>query len=666
MVEGVSGVKQVLLLMLAGLSLTSRVGGSNPADTLLERRVITAKMIRHAGLTRVGDLLLLIDDWNINTTDGFTWKASPNGLSAFQRQNWVVMLDGQRIDPKVFDVINLNMAPVALHQIDYVEVIGLPQVHAGEFADRGLIHIRTIKPKPGISIMGDLVLGNETGDSGPYRFTEFATPNVDRIANDGFLTVDVGARFWYARAYLLVQQHPFTDPAMFGRISKTLTIYPGLHQSIVPGFKMGAEALGGTHQFLISYPFSLKYFLFLKPIGREIPVYNYLPHVGINGSFPASEKVDITYRLSYAVNELDRYPNTLDFDFDWESHYLNANIESNSNSAGFNTRFGIGYEQRTLNTGYALSEASYDIGKIYGELTHRFTDSIQQNTCAMILFSGGRTAFKAATSNYWKMNDQHTLGTSLSFSQRLIEEDNSLWYWSERGYDILRANDVDYTIFGNINKSQQFTGDLTWKTTVNDNFTIETIGSYRLFSDLYLERQSLQFNPQDYSFYSPIQIYGGKKGQVIGGKIAVNHRFIPQLSHQLSYSYWTEIAGDDVFKDVWASIPKHKACYRLTYTPVESFAIWAMVSYRSATSWSDYLNVDGQIYEVAPQVTVTYASTVKGVAIFDLQIQKWFWHGRLIGDLLFRNVWNQDYRYHPIGASFDLSMFIKVKVLLNS
>ncbi len=665
MVEGVSGVKPVLLLIIVALNLTARVEGSNPADTLLDRTVITAAMIRHAGLTRVGDLFLLIDDWNTNTTDGFTWKASPNGLSAFQRQNWIVMLDGHRMDLKVFDTINLSMAPVALDQIDYVEVIGAPQLHEGEFTDKGLIHIHTTKPKAGLSILGHLSAGNKIGDPGPYIYTDYRTTNVDRIGPDGSLAVDAGTKSYYMRANLIVQQYSFADRAMRERVAITVPDWPGMF-SVISSLKIGIDQSHGRHELLISNAHFSKYFLFFKPFSRELPVINNTPHLGINGTFSSPRGRDIIYNLKYSVNHLKKHPNTFNFDFDWKLHNMSANIESNSDGVYHRKKIGIGFERFALETSYQLDNDSYVIAKIYGKLNYGSGDKIQQSVSTLLAHSGGSVAIKGAYAIFWKINSKHSSRAILSFSQRLIEEDNSLWYWSERGYDILRANDVDYTIFGNITKSQQFTGDLTWKTTVSDNFTIETTGSYRLFSGLYLERQSFQFNPQDCSFYSPIQIYGGKKGQVIGGKIAVNHRFIPQLSHHLFYGYWTEIAGDDVFKGVWTSIPKHKASYRLTYTPVESFAIWAMVSYRSATSWSDYLNVDGQIYEVAPQVTATYASTVKGVAIFDLQIQKWFWHGRLIGNLLFRNVWNQDYRYHPIGASFDLSMFIKVKVLLNS
>ena len=107
-------MKSILLLLLLLSGLASRVKGSGDIDALPGRKVITAEMIQAAGLLKIGDILRLAEEWNVNSTDGYTWRASVNGLSSFQGQSWIVMLDGQRIDLKTFDVVNLNMLPVCI------------------------------------------------------------------------------------------------------------------------------------------------------------------------------------------------------------------------------------------------------------------------------------------------------------------------------------------------------------------------------------------------------------------------------------------------------------------------------------------------------------------------------------------------------------------------
>lgn len=651
------------MLLLLGLAL--QAGGNNGVGALPERRVISAEMIRDAGLTRVGDILLLAEEWLVNTTDGFTWRASVNGLSSFQGQSWIVMLDGQKFDLKSFDVINLNMLPVSPGQIDSVEIVSLPQIYNGEFTERGLIHIHTAKPKRGVSFQGHFMAGNETGDPGPYAKTEYGTPNIDKIGLDGSIAIDLGLKNRYARAYLIGQVHPFTDFAMYRRNSTIVSNWPGM-QRISSAFRIGRQVTRGKQEFFVGYSHSSKYFLFFKPLGREIPVNNIIPHLGLNGIFAATRNTDITYRIKYSLNKLGKYPNALDFDFDWALGHLHANIESIFKDSGYQRTVGIGFDRYTLDTSYKLETDSYSIGKIYGDLRFRLTDDIHQSINTMIAISNGKAAIKGALANHWNIGSRQQVKTMISYSQRLIEEENSIWYWFEQGYDLLRTNGTDYTISGKINKSEQITGDVIWTTRISNNITVETTGYYRLLSGPYLERLSFNYNPQDCSFSSPVQIYGDKQGQIIGASIAISYRLRPMLRQRFFYSYGTAIGGDEVFREIWGAVPKHKASFQITFAPVENFSLWAMLSYLSSSNWVDYENIDGQSCLFSHRIDVSYHSTVKGSTILDLQAQKWFWHRRLVGKLLFRNVLNQDFHYHPVGASFDLSFFVQIEVLFNS
>jgi len=657
-------MRPIWLTALLLLGLAFQASGVNNIGSLPERRVVTAGMIRDAGLIRIGDLLLLAEEWTINTTDGYTWRASVNGLSSFQDQTWIVMLDGQRVDLRTFDTVHLNILPVSLDQIDSVEVISLPQIHGGEFTDRGLIHIHTKKPAPGISLLGRLVTGNETGDPGPYQYTEYRTPNIDKIGLDESVAVDIGAKNWSARAYLLYQLHTFTDFAMQKRITTMMHDWPGMDR-IAGACRIGRESMRGNQEFLVSYSYASEYPLFFKPLGREIPVKIIFPHIGMSGTLLASRNTDVAYQVKYSLNKLGKNPNALDFDFDWVLHNLNAYIEGTFRKPGYRRMAGIGLDRYALETQYRLKNDSYTTGKVYGELYFRLTTNIHQGISAMLAVSNERAAVKGALTNRWNTPYGHQVKTVITWSQRLIEEENSLWYWAERGYDLLNDYGINDTIVGDVGTSEQFTGDVIWTANISKTFTMKASGSYRLFTGLSLERQPFEYNPQDCSFSSPAEIYGERRGQTIGVSITINHHPRPYLRQRLYYSYRTIPGGDELFKQTWASIPKHKASYQITYTPVQNFSLWAMFSYLSSSSWADYQNIDGQTCRLSRPVDVSYYSSVRGATVLDLQAQKWFWHRRLAGSLLLRNVWNQDFRYHPIGASFDLSFFVRVKVLLN-
>ncbi|MCH8328027.1 MAG: Plug domain-containing protein, partial [Candidatus Marinimicrobia bacterium] len=196
--------------------------------------VITAEMIRQAGVTRLGDIFLLVPEWTMNSMDGYSWRVSPRGLSPFQIQSWLVFLDGHKMDLQFVDFNHLNLLPVVLEDIKSIEIISVPQLVEGEFAGHGAIHIHTTKPPDRVSVTGVFLLGNETGDPGPYRFTEFASANVDRSAYDGAVSLSWRAESAYLRGSLLVQHHPFTDVAVLRRNRAMVNDWPGLGRSILP------------------------------------------------------------------------------------------------------------------------------------------------------------------------------------------------------------------------------------------------------------------------------------------------------------------------------------------------------------------------------------------------------------------------------------------------
>ncbi len=661
MAKGISGVRYIRVFIILFLSLFCQAYGKfDDDDAFSSGEIITAEMIKRSGLIRIGDILQFADRLFVNSTDGYTWRISPNGLSPFQRQNWIVILDGQKIDLSAFDLIHLNMLSTVIDQIDYVEIRNHPQIHEGFFTDRGLIHIHTNIPQQGISIHGWVATGSETKDPGPYINTEFATPNVDRTLTDSSATLDFANKNWYFRTGVMTQMHSFTDLAMVRR-NQSIHASDGFIElgGISSFFKMGLDTSHGRHEFLASHSTVDKYFLFFKPAGREIPVDYIIRHVGINGDISISENLGLKYRLNYATNQLDKSPNTLDFDFDWKSINYHANMEGNFEwGEAALLRVGVGFDRFRLDT--TTLPDSVDVGKIYGTVNYNLVDNFQQGLDVLIAFSDGKGGIKSALTNNWKINKYHEFSTILSFSQRLFEEDNSLWYWSQRGYDLLEENDLNYTIIGDIDKSEQFTIDLIWEYNLNSQLSLETGGSYRFFDGIYLERQDFDFRSEDCSFSSPTRIYADQSGGNLGGHLALAYRPVHQLDHRFFYSYRATIAGDDVFKEVWQSIPKHKASYRLTYTPVQNFLIWGMLSYLSESHWVDYENVDGEFCEFG-RVHVRYSATVKGAAVFDLQFKKWFWGRRLQASLLFRNVWDKDFRYHPVGASFDRSFYVQLK-----
>ena len=135
---------------------------NNLEDMLCQKQIITADMIKAAGIQSLSDIFYLADKWDFYTIDGYEKGVSANSLSSFQRQNFLIMLDGQLLDNNIFDVQNINQIPISIDQVDYIILINTPQIYNGEFTENGLIDIHTKVPTKGLSLDGYDGVGEQT------------------------------------------------------------------------------------------------------------------------------------------------------------------------------------------------------------------------------------------------------------------------------------------------------------------------------------------------------------------------------------------------------------------------------------------------------------------------------------------------------------------------
>jgi hypothetical protein len=688
-------MKLVCFLLAVGIGLGA-AGHDAAATAGIE--VITAEEIQSAGLTRLGDILLLADAWTVGTRDGFDWRASPNGLSTSQQQGWLVMVDGQFMDIRLYDSTNLNLLPVPLAVVDSVEVINLPLLYKGVFTGRGMIHVHTRRPAPGPAFLGEIVAGNETGDPGPYAYTGLSTPNVDAIGPDVALAIGYNRSDAYVQATASTGVHFFRDPAMLERNSAILgppsNLFPpnsppqnitppgrpAPHSvlgrlgfdDVTPGmrkmsatFKAGFEGLAGRHESSAGITETERYFLYIKPLGREIPVNTRFVQAGLRGDFIYSSGATISYRLNYSSHQLNKYPNALDFDPNWDSRVVSSNVEGRQGGDSLSLTGGIGWDRQAPRSRYIVNDRHVNIVRLYTRLMFKPSPKTCQVFGLMAISCEGRTAIKSFLTTAWDLYPDHSLQLHLSFSERLPEEDQGVRYWTQPG--IVAPGDLDrvYVTTFHRSKNSQLTADLNWRATPQPSITITSTAAVRFFDDLHLESQAFMFDSTDCAFSSPVFGRGLQAGTVARAQVTAQHQISTELSHRLSYSYQTDIGGDWLFRQAWHTVPEHRASYRIAYRSTRNVDLWGMLSYLSSSSWIDYTLIDGESCESAGTRTV-YRSTVDSSLKLDLQVQKWFWQRRLRGELLCWNVWNDQVRYHPVGASFDLSFYVGLSLQLGA
>ena len=122
-----------------------------------------------------------------------------------------MLVDGQVLNPHLFGSTNLNLVPVTLSEIDSIRIVTVPQFYSGQFASNGLIHFYSHRPSSGFVVSGRYAAGQESGDPGPFRSTELATPNLEQSGPDYSATVGYGTATWYVSGTASTQSEPASD-----------------------------------------------------------------------------------------------------------------------------------------------------------------------------------------------------------------------------------------------------------------------------------------------------------------------------------------------------------------------------------------------------------------------------------------------------------------------
>ncbi|MCP4580760.1 MAG: hypothetical protein GY839_04035 [candidate division Zixibacteria bacterium] len=644
----------ILLVLLAGVV---SVLASNQADTQ-GKQVITSEMINQAGITRLSDIFFLIDDWDGFTIDSFNWRAVANGLNPIQNQNWLIMLDEQEIDIDLFGIKNINMLPVTLSRIDYIEIISRPQIHHGEFVDCGLIHIHTFTPESKLSFKAGTSTGSETGDPGPYRYTEFRTDNVDRQGHRFYLDISRNNNDRYIQIGLFSGWRYLTDSDIRDRYLSISNYQMDELEFFSPSLKIGGDLLGGRHDLFAGY-MSYDDFYFLKPYGREIPVEHFFSLAKFQSAIALNSRSNVYYRFGFIDNDLNHPENSAIPDPDWRHRHIKTSIQIDRATESYQGKLGIGIKYVFPKTMYDLQDEKQLILNLYSELKYKLKDRLNQQLGIGIFRVDDNLGAKLSLINHMKINEDQDIDLALAYSERLIGETDNIWYWSERGYDFLNDNGVTYDKDGNIDKSRKFTADLTWRSRPNESVSMKFDLYHRYFFDLYLEQQTYQFDSLTHAISAPIEILSNQTGHVAGIRASLEARLLPYLSNKSSCRFQEAFAGDPAFAEAWETVPSLIIHNTLSYRPVSNFSIQAVLRYRNATRWADYRDVEIQSDGL-------YRFKVPGSLSLDLEFMKLFRDQKIRGSLAIRNILNDELRYHPMGISLDLRYFVRLEFLFDS
>ncbi len=621
--------------------------------TLHASQIITGREIRESGIMRLSDIYRLFEDWSVSSIDGYTWAASPNGLTPTGNQQWRIMIDDIPVEIDLLGVRNIGRLPITLSEIDYIELISRPEFRGGILIDAGMINIHLREPESDGTLSVEVSAGNETGDPGPFRYTEYETPNVDKIGRNDGAAAGISGKRYFAALSAREDISYYSDPGLVARIHPVLVDeYPRL--KMIGGMgrlgwndpEIDLELLG------ISSNLNDLFYDFRR--GNEIPARDDLRALAFRNSFNPAPGLDFLTQVSYSDNALrDRNRETLFEFFDWRQKSLYINFDFKHRTSKVTAIVGGTSRYVKTETGYDLTDDDIRLLSCHADVRFNLREDLESEFAAELV-NGSDLGYKLMMHHRLEVSKKTDAEATVCFSRKSPEELNYYWAWRKRGYLFADTNDTAYRR-STADYERKLSVDLAISNRPSNDLRMTAGLYFRNFADLNSDYLTYQV-----SFSGPPVIYSdGSYGSIAEGKIFGGYlKQFWNISNRLKlsgyYRYQVAFDGFNGFENRFDNVPRHFARATLSYFPEKDITVWMAGSYQSETFWREFTSAEFRRPE-------DFTTEIDGFFQIDLSLQKYFWDRKLRGTISFRNILDDEVRYHAIGASHDLSYYALIE-----
>ncbi len=616
---------------------------------LLLAQTLTADELRSAGLVRIADVLRLAEGWDVASIEGFTLRATPPGNPLPERVSYAVFIDDVFVPLDQLGTTHVNRLPLSLEDVERVTIDSSPVVIRGRFAP-GAFRIETRRPASPLELRARHVAGSETGDPGPYQFTELASPNVERFGfdSDGSLAARAGGV--QANAGYRSIRHYASDPFVLDRYvaiaGSEFRVLEGGGPSARAqwvGERVNAAVFVRTTGIDDSY--------FLRPNGREIPVENGFEQFGASGRWHARENLDVDATVTSTSNELDASGRGGVPALDWRTEAKELDVRASACRGPLAATLG---GRVTLHEAHARTDIRDDEwtgGGVSVRLER--ADSSGAATSLDLMFEQERgenaSAFAASHRRQWRRG---TFGLALSAARMLPEPASPFWFWREQGLSVLEEEGVAVDADGTVQRAGLFAADVGASTTLGTRVTLEADLFLRATRDAALEDERFQYDPDAETFTSPVALRTDEAGETAGGTLAAMGVLSATTRVRASWRYQDAIGGSALYRDAVRAVPRHAARLTFSTTPFRNFDVECAVRARSASHWIAY-------EDVGAQSGGRYDDRIPGWGTVDVAFRKWLAGRHLRFGVAFRNLLDREVRTHPIGEDEALTVIVE-------
>ena len=587
---------------------------------------------------RFADFLQYSANVDVSSTDFYHWRIGINDLSGFHENGRAIMIDGHLYKPQAYGEKILNHLALSSMLIDSIEIIDSPEFISGNYSDRGIISIHTVKPQQGLNIYGNVLVGNESGDPGPYKYTDKSSPNVDKIGHDNSFVIERGFRSGWLRLALFHQQHTFTDSAVCKRITPMTNDWPGANK-IAGSFDSRFFGKRWTHSISSSLVSSQPYFLYVDVLGREYP----LRPTYFQWSYAGNKQDVFKCYADYNLNQIRQCDNAIQSLEAYDHH--SVDLRTDLLVANLFAPLRIGYQ---VSGDIYVSDDINTNGNFFSQGVNLELFPDRQNSASKILSSlmyfNKRLAINVSFRNRQKIWNRGLLYCQLSMSQRHTGRDPFFQFWRGPGKSLLSEHGLDLPDYPELYTF--YSGDIGIITTL---FT-EIKADIRFF---------INHQQEHWWFKSPDSEPAGDldtekalfkfyNGAAAGVRINMNHRFSDIIHQKLSLKIRA------LEKKYTNYLPAIKLIYSVDCQPDRNFILFTNIIYQGR-SYRTHYQLNSDVEEAEQSVWITENNLAAGIW-GEAGFNKWCWQRRLLVRVAIQNIANKRLQYHPQGMNREMSM----------
>ncbi|MEM9997255.1 MAG: hypothetical protein AAF809_06095, partial [Bacteroidota bacterium] len=614
--------------------------------------------------------LRLFDSGRTSSIDGFDVQAAFGSGAAFQASDWVLTVDGIPVDLDVFGHLHLETLPVSIDEIEEVTWEPGPVLVAGRLVQGGVLRAateRTAPPdRPPVAGQGTVMIGNETGDPGPWRYTDRGSPNVDKWGTDLEAAAQIGrTRQRQLRVGARWLRHFATDPAALRRNQAVLEAQDG-----PPRMRLGSASVRGdlvalgVRQHVALFGTYLNDLSFYAPTSQEQPVRRLFGQAAFDGGMRLSNHAVLGVHLRHAVTDLDaRDDAVVSFD----------PLDSRVRTLGWQQDRTVGrlvlrYPERGTHLGATVTRETYEDGTRRSGLDTRLAvdgamaakwnrvDALIQSTVSVDAEGTGYGVLLRLNHPLGRHERGDAVWLDLGAARTLASEQDPYAFSLARDDFGLAPTAYAYAFDAPASRTD-VSARLSARGPVLGTVVANAAFGWRWADGLFVEDRAFTVDPNGIPTSGLVTAVPDAQGHVVHATLALMHE---AAWLQTRAFYDGQVAqGSAAFDHAWSAVPRHRAGLRSTARLDRSFTAQAALTVESGARWTAY---DG----LATTTSGVYDATLPTRWLLDVGFNKTLWRERIRVHLGARNLLNAEERTHPLGAALDLRLFARASVRLAS